>query len=647
LCVPSNHSDRVRISLLSPSLGSSSPLPVTISRYIRKNSQHGGQGPPLQNNAQLIDIYNAGSNNPSGNVPIISPSRLDQAISSSHHYQSPSGSTNTNTATPQNKGTLSGNSPLSMTSPSGMGMGGMGGGMGSMGTPTYSTDSIVGDYNTLMDGAPLVQLKKYLEPYSQDELRKLLMDLSKEDLQVCRSLLAEIKRDKKWCKLFVHGLSFSTSKETLEKEYSQYGVVKEAVVLVDKKGQSKGYGFVTFENAEEALKAAKDPKKRIDARMTHCNLAFKGNPKKFSMANGSSGTGLSPKQRENANDRRLFVHSLAWKTTDDSLAQAFSHHGQLQEAVVIRDKKTGKSKGYGFVTYKYSESAQAALRDPNKKIDGRQTHCNYACERSGDGTVVTSPNSGMGMGAEPMSMNSPNQQMNLGMAGMGSTMTPNMASNGHSNTPSNMMGQGQSNQPAMSTFGSNPLSLGPISSPNRNSSGGNGMNGMNGGMHPMSNTPNLPSMQSPNANGGGGGMPMNGMGGMGGMSSLGQYTSPSYGQSQSPYGHQAPQYSHPPPPSQQFVGSHPQYAPHDIAGMSMLRGIGSGRPTSPPLTTLNHLGGANLSGLSGVSNAAVGISTLLPRNSQPADGVLPDILDSLDMECFVEGEVEEEVVIMS
>merc|ERR1719189_2930905 len=186
------------------------------------------------------------------------------------------------------------------------------------GTPTYSTDSIIGDYNTLMDGPPNAQLKKYLEPYNSDELRKLICDVTLSDSGFCQSMLEMIKRDKKWCKLFVHGLSFATSKETLEKEYKVYGNVKEAVVLVDKKGQSKGYGFVTFENAEQALKAAKEPKKRIDSRMTHCNLAFKGNPKKFAAIGGSQ-TGLSPKQQENANDRRLFVHSLAWKTTDQTL----------------------------------------------------------------------------------------------------------------------------------------------------------------------------------------------------------------------------------------------------------------------------------------------------------------------------------------
>jgi len=54
-------------------------------------------------------------------------------------------------------------------------------------------------------------------PYNSDELRKLICDVALSDGGFCQSMLDIIKRDKKWCKLFVHGLSFATSKETLEK----------------------------------------------------------------------------------------------------------------------------------------------------------------------------------------------------------------------------------------------------------------------------------------------------------------------------------------------------------------------------------------------------------------------------------------------
>ncbi|CAA6666667.1 unnamed protein product [Spirodela intermedia] len=56
----------------------------------------------------------------------------------------------------------------------------------------------------------------------------------------------------------------------------------------------------------------------------------------------------------------------------------FDQFGEIQEAVVIRDKTTGRSKGYGFVTFKDAESAQRACQDPSPVIDGRRANCNLA-----------------------------------------------------------------------------------------------------------------------------------------------------------------------------------------------------------------------------------------------------------------------------
>ncbi|XP_058199184.1 UBP1-associated protein 2C-like [Rhododendron vialii] len=71
--------------------------------------------------------------------------------------------------------------------------------------------------------------------------------------------------------------------------------------------------------------------------------------------------------------RKLFVRGLGPDTTTDKLRSLFSSHGPIDEAVVITDKNTGKSKGYGFVTYKHVDGAILALKEPSKKIDGRMT----------------------------------------------------------------------------------------------------------------------------------------------------------------------------------------------------------------------------------------------------------------------------------
>ncbi|KAJ6300535.1 hypothetical protein OIU76_021345 [Salix suchowensis] len=78
--------------------------------------------------------------------------------------------------------------------------------------------------------------------------------------------------------------------------------------------------------------------------------------------------------------RKLFVRGLAWNTTSETLCAAFQMHGEIEEGAVIYDKATGKSRGYGFITFKHMESAQSALGAPSRLIDSRMAVCNLACE---------------------------------------------------------------------------------------------------------------------------------------------------------------------------------------------------------------------------------------------------------------------------
>ncbi|KAK4782615.1 hypothetical protein SAY86_016717 [Trapa natans] len=75
---------------------------------------------------------------------------------------------------------------------------------------------------------------------------------------------------------------------------------------------------------------------------------------------------------------KVFVGGLAWQTRSDSLRQHFEQFGDVLEAVVISDKHTGRSKGYGFVTFRDPEAARRACADPTPIVDGRQANCNLA-----------------------------------------------------------------------------------------------------------------------------------------------------------------------------------------------------------------------------------------------------------------------------
>lgn len=75
---------------------------------------------------------------------------------------------------------------------------------------------------------------------------------------------------------------------------------------------------------------------------------------------------------------KIFVGGLKWATTNEALRQHFEPFGEITEAVVIMDRVTGRSKGYGFVTFVSPESAINATQDGYPVIDGRRTNCNLA-----------------------------------------------------------------------------------------------------------------------------------------------------------------------------------------------------------------------------------------------------------------------------
>jgi len=83
---------------------------------------------------------------------------------------------------------------------------------------------------------------------------------------------------------------------------------------------------------------------------------------------------------------RAFVGGLAWATDDRALEQAFSRFGQVVESKVISDRETGRSRGFGFVTFAEHGALQQAIEEMNgTQLEGRQITVNEAQSRSGGG----------------------------------------------------------------------------------------------------------------------------------------------------------------------------------------------------------------------------------------------------------------------
>jgi RNA recognition motif-containing protein len=77
--------------------------------------------------------------------------------------------------------------------------------------------------------------------------------------------------------------------------------------------------------------------------------------------------------------KKLFVGSLSWNTNDDALHRAFSPHGEISEAVVVSDRDTGRSRGFGFVTFEDDDAADKAVAALNgTELDGRTIRVDVA-----------------------------------------------------------------------------------------------------------------------------------------------------------------------------------------------------------------------------------------------------------------------------
>jgi RNA recognition motif-containing protein len=80
--------------------------------------------------------------------------------------------------------------------------------------------------------------------------------------------------------------------------------------------------------------------------------------------------------------KKLFVGSLSWDTGDQQLRDAFAAYGDVTEAVVITDRNSGRSRGFGFVTFEDDEVADKAIAGLNNtELDGRTIRVDVAQQR--------------------------------------------------------------------------------------------------------------------------------------------------------------------------------------------------------------------------------------------------------------------------
>ncbi len=92
---------------------------------------------------------------------------------------------------------------------------------------------------------------------------------------------------------------------------------------------------------------------------------------------------LTRRMETNEMAKKLYVGNLSWNIGTDELREIFAEHGEVQDAIVLADRETGRSRGFGFVEFASPEDANIAIEALNgQEVDGRQLRVNEAQERA-------------------------------------------------------------------------------------------------------------------------------------------------------------------------------------------------------------------------------------------------------------------------
>ncbi|XP_076919472.1 polyadenylate-binding protein 2-like [Bidens hawaiensis] len=166
--------------------------------------------------------------------------------------------------------------------------------------------------------------------------------------------------------VFVKNLSESTTDEDLSKAFGEYGTITSAVVMRDAEGNSKCFGFVNFENAEDAARAVEGLNgQKFDDKEWYVGKAQKKSEREQELKQKFE---QSMKEAiDKSQGLNLYLKNLDDSVTDDSLREYFAPFGTITSCKVMRDPN-GTSKGSGFVAFSTSEEASRALMEMNGKM---------------------------------------------------------------------------------------------------------------------------------------------------------------------------------------------------------------------------------------------------------------------------------------
>ncbi|KAK1151140.1 heterogeneous nuclear ribonucleoprotein A1-like isoform X3 [Acipenser oxyrinchus oxyrinchus] len=169
-------------------------------------------------------------------------------------------------------------------------------------------------------------------------------------------------------KLFIGGLSFETSDESLRAHFEQWGVLTDCVVMRDPSTKrSRGFGFVTYSSVDEVDASMEARPHKVDGRVVE--------PKRAVSREDSTRPGA------HMTVKKIFVGGIKEDTEEHHLRDYFEQYGKIEVIEIMTDRGSGKKRGFAFVTFDDHDSVDKIVIQKYHTVNGHNCEVRKALSK--------------------------------------------------------------------------------------------------------------------------------------------------------------------------------------------------------------------------------------------------------------------------
>ncbi|XP_028438548.1 heterogeneous nuclear ribonucleoprotein A1b isoform X1 [Perca flavescens] len=189
-------------------------------------------------------------------------------------------------------------------------------------------------------------------------------------------------------KLFIGGLSFETTDESLRAHFEQWGSLTDCVVMRDPTSKrSRGFGFVTYSSVDEVDAAMSARPHKVDGRVVE--------PKRAVSREDSNRPGA------HVTVKKIFVGGIKEDTEESHLRDYFTQFGKIEVIDIMTDRNTGKKRGFAFVTFDDHDSVDRIVIQKYHTINSHNCEVRKALTRQEMQTAGMGMRGGRSSGGRP------------------------------------------------------------------------------------------------------------------------------------------------------------------------------------------------------------------------------------------------------